>query len=111
MVLQTINHTEVPFSLVVESVEGRLRLLLRGELDLACCDLLDSVTGEDDEALREVLLDVTELDFIDTSGVRALAGVRTRNESRGRVVDITTPTPLVRRVVGLMGRTDLLPAV
>ena len=110
MVSQILTHAEVPFTVTSDSREGRLQLTLCGELDFACSDMLTRMIEEEDVALREVLLDVTDLDFIDTSGVRALAAVRSRNETQGRVVAMTSPTPLVRKVMTLMGRVDLLPA-
>ena len=110
MVSQIFTHAEVPFSLTTDAREGRLELILCGELDLACSDMLSRLAGEDDADVREVVLDVTDLDFIDTSGVRALADLRTRNEGLGRMVAMTAPSALVRKVMTLMGRVDLLPA-
>jgi anti-sigma B factor antagonist len=111
MVCQTVAHDEVPFSLVSDAHEGRLDLSLRGELDLACSDMLSRFPSQDHAGLHEVVVDATSLDFIDTAGVRALVEVRSRSEAGGRTFAVTNPTALVRRVVTLFGREDLLAPV
>ena len=111
MVSRSVAHEEVQFSYITDAREGRLDLALHGELDLACSDLLGNVTDEDGDDLSEVVVDIAALEFIDTAGVRALADMQSRNLLRGRSVEMVNPTALVRRVVTLYGREDLLPSV
>jgi anti-anti-sigma factor len=110
MASQNVTHEAVPFSYISDAREGRLNLSLHGELDLACSDLLSRLADEDDADLREVVVDVTDLEFIDTAGVRALAEVQSRNQLKGRTVEISESSSLVRRVIRLFGREDMLPA-
>ena len=82
---------------------------LRGELDLAGVPTLswalshvEGVTGD------RVVLDVSDLSFIDASGVRAVAQARARLRRRGAEVIVRHPQPPVRRAFGLCGFEDRL---
>jgi anti-sigma B factor antagonist len=108
MATRTVAHPEVPFSLVGAVQSGRLDFTLHGELDLATSDLLHELAGESEPDVRRVTLDITDLEFIDSIGVTALMDVRTRNQGLGRSVEMTNPTSLVRRVIGLLGREEIL---
>lgn len=111
MALHTISHDLVPFSLISDTHRGRLTMSLHGELDLACTDMLDDVTYESDDDIEDVVVDLADLDFTDTAGIRALVGVQSRNRERGRNVSLAAASGLVRRVFTLYGREDaLLPA-
>jgi anti-anti-sigma factor len=110
MARHTVRHEEVPFSLDSDAHEGRLDLSLHGELDLACTDLLARLGDDEGDDVREVVVDIADLEFIDTAGIRALADVQARNLNRGRTVAVNNPTSLVRKVITLFGRSDMLPA-
>lgn len=111
MALHTVSHHDVPFSWIADSRRGRLTLSLHGELDLACTDMLDMVSYENDLDINDVLVDLAELEFTDTAGIRALMGVKRRNLARGRQVSLTGPQHLVRRMFRLYGREDALQPV
>ena len=66
--------TDVPsFELAVDADEARVTFTPRGELDLATApELEDKVLGAIREAGRQVVLDLRELSFMDSSGVRVL---------------------------------------
>jgi anti-sigma B factor antagonist len=52
---------------------GRHRLVLDGELDLTSADRLTSAVGEIcSDGAKELVLDVTALSFIDSTGLRAI---------------------------------------
>lgn len=102
------EHADVPFVVVSDMADGHLALGLSGELDLACSDLLDSDGHEEDRSIHDVTVDIEHLEFIDTAGVRALIGVRERHQDRGRTVHLVRPADLVRKVVTLYGRGDVL---
>lgn len=102
------EHPDVPFVVVSDMTDGHLAVGLSGELDLACSDLLASDGHEGDTSIHDVTLDIEHLEFIDTAGVRALIGVRERHEDAGRTVHLVRPADLVRKVVDLYGRSDVL---
>jgi anti-anti-sigma factor len=107
---RSIQHPEVPFAASVSMTDDghHLTLDLTGELDLACTDLLERDGHEDDASIHDVVVDMAHLDFIDTAGVRALVEVKDRHLDRGRNVQVVNPVALVRKVVSLYGRGDLL---
>jgi anti-anti-sigma factor len=103
-----IHHQHVPFAVASDMRDGHLSLDLSGELDLACTDALERDGHEDDVSVSDVVVDMAHLEFIDTAGVRALFEVKNRHLDRGRTVQMVNPVKLVRKVVGLYGRSDLL---
>ncbi len=108
MALSTVSHNAVPFSMIADSRRRQLTLSLHGELDLACTDMLDQVTYEDDGDIDDVLVDLGDLEFTDTAGIRALVWMQRRNRERGRTVQLSAATSSVRRMFGLYGRADAL---
>ena len=106
--VRSVKNPHVPFAVVSDMQDGHLALDLSGELDLACTDALDHDGHEDDTSVSDVTVDRAHLEFIDTAGVRALIEVKNRHLDRGRTVQMVNPVRLVRKVVGLYGRNDLL---
>lgn len=70
------------FELVVLPGRGRTRVIARGELDLATAPEFQArLTAALEEG--DVLLDLSELSFIDSSGVAAMDAVLRERASRG----------------------------
>jgi anti-anti-sigma factor len=79
--------------------EGVIRVVLVGEFDLAGIDQFESVIASiEAQAASVIVVDLTELRFMDSSGLRALvlADRRARKANR-RLAIVPGPTP-VRRV-------------
>ena len=80
-------------------------ICLSGELDMVSVERVRSVvegalTAEDDR----IAFDVSELEFMDSSGIALLvSAART-----ARQVELRHPTPIVRRLIELTGLTELL---
>jgi len=80
-------------------------ICLSGELDMVSVERVRSVvegalTAEDDR----LAFDVSELQFMDSSGIALLvSAART-----ARQVELRHPTPIVRRLIELTGLTELL---
>jgi anti-anti-sigma regulatory factor len=62
------------------------------------------------KATRDVIVDLTELDFADPSLMIDLACVARRLRAQGRTLLLRDPQPHVRRLIELVG-LDRLPAV
>jgi len=75
-------------------------LWLTGEFDLAALDEFQTVVDAVLDAQREIVLDLSELTFLDSTGIRAILVVAGRV---GEGVIIRRPTPPVRRVLDLVG--------
>lgn len=84
---------------------GRLRVRLGGELDLAS---LPDVRPELDALLareeQPVLVDLEQLEFVDSSGVAVLVRIANRFPQ----VEACHATPAVRRVIEVLGLSNLL---
>jgi anti-anti-sigma factor len=98
------------------SISGRepaVELALAGELDLATVELLRRAL-EEIEARRPawLVIDLSELSFIDCSGVRALLEEHRRAQARGRpLLQIRSGPAPVQRVFRLTGLECALPFV
>jgi anti-anti-sigma factor len=89
-----------------ESVDadGAVRLALIGELDIAVADRVEDRLrqhGDDGGILR---VDLSELEFIDSSGVRAIVlGLRQARQA-GHALEVDRQvSPAVRRMIEIMG--------
>lgn len=94
-----------PFSV---EVEGRT-IRVGGELDLSTVPVLEGHLGGVLDGAGDVVLDVADLDFIDSSGVRVLLSLARRIQDRGRLV-IVNPPAQVRRVLDLV-HAEAFPAI
>jgi anti-anti-sigma factor len=85
---------------------------VRGELDLATCDLLMRVLTDalDSDTVRRVEVDLADLDFLDASGVSALLTVRGQAEAHGKSLGLRRVTGLPLRVLEITGVLDLFDA-
>jgi anti-anti-sigma factor len=84
-------------------------LVLRGEADLAAralvSDALSRVIGSH---TGDVVVDLAEVEFIDTAIVRVLADAQRFLDHHGRALTIRSPSRLATRVLNLFGLTDLV---
>lgn len=89
--------------------EGVVTITLRGELDLASVPALEERldTIERGEPER-IVIDLSGLSFIDSSGLRVLLLAGGRADERGHELLLTQPTEPVRRVLEMTGALDLL---
>ena len=79
-------------------------LFLTGELDVASASALEgAVDGALDGQGDELCLDLAGLDFMDSSGARAIMHAHDKSVSLGSRLVVLSPAPLVRRVLELMG--------
>jgi anti-anti-sigma factor len=86
--------------------DDRVRMLVQGEIDLAderpLVDEVDAVIGASGDVVVE--LDLGGVDFIDSSGVRALLLLRRAHGDRVRLGARSAP---VQRVLDIAGLADL----
>jgi anti-sigma B factor antagonist len=96
------------------SEHGRHRLLLTGELDLASAwNLVEAVSRACSEGAKEMVLDITPLDFIDSTGLRAILRSRSLCAESGCEMRIAPEAeqikPQVRRLFQVTGLVERLP--
>ncbi|MGZ4133173.1 MAG: STAS domain-containing protein [Actinomycetota bacterium] len=96
------------FAVMQGDEQGSLRLI--GELDVAEADaFIERASGEMPPD-GDLLLELDELTFIDSSGVRALVTIAGTLRSGHRLV-LQDPTPAVRRVFDLVGIGEAAAAI
>jgi anti-sigma B factor antagonist len=81
---------------------GRVILTLEGELDLATADLLErAMNGLEHEPM--VVLDLERLQFVDSTGLRAVLAALERCRKHGQEFAITPGPQQVQRLLGVTG--------
>jgi anti-sigma B factor antagonist len=101
------------FACDVDSVDGITVVTVHGELDLASAPTL---CGEIEATFRDpgarVLVDLTPLQFCDSTGLRALLGVVREARVHGVQLRIVAPTAAAAvRALELAGGAEFLPLV
>jgi anti-sigma B factor antagonist len=82
----------------------RALLTLRGELDLASAPLLQTEIDSSELASAAMLvLDLQELKFIDSTGLRVLLAANERSRERGQEFAVTRGSPQVQRLLSITG--------
>ena len=88
--------------------DDRVRMLVSGEIDLAderpLIDEVDAVVGSSEHVVVE--LDLAQVDFIDSSGLRALLLLR---RAHGDRVFLGARSAPVQRVLEIAGLAEMFP--
>jgi anti-anti-sigma factor len=96
-----------PFTAFAHLEGDRAIVMLNGELDMASITILidsiliDCLVGTT-FAVEEVVLDFAELDFIDGSGLHAIATVVQQVTAQGGSVSIRSPRPQIQRLLEIV---------
>jgi anti-sigma B factor antagonist len=86
--------------------DGLTVAVLRGELDVTDAAAVATELGMIASSGRVIIADLTGLEFIDSSGLAALAHVRRHARRRGGDMLLVAPQQWIRRILALTGRTD-----
>jgi anti-anti-sigma factor len=100
-----------PFALWIKPIgDGWIRVIVEGELALTSAGELEDVVDRALRADRSVLLDFSQLAFIDSFGLRAMATlVRTARET-GRELRLSADLPdHARRLMEIVGLLPFVP--
>ena len=84
------------------------RLVLRGELDVAAVSALSDAIGEILDAGGSITLDLHQVTFIDSTGLRTIIGAARDLEGRGPLV-LERPSPRVVEVLDIAGVVGKIP--
>ena len=90
-------------TLEVDRVDERDRTVLRltGELDASTVDILFEAV--EPAPAVELVLDLSDLAFVDSSGLRAFAAISEGRRGSGGEVEIVNPSPSVERIFEIVG--------
>jgi anti-sigma B factor antagonist len=88
----------------VRRAPDRAVLSLEGELDMATAELLQqAVEGADVQEAPMVVLDLQQLQFLDSTGLRSLLSVLERCRERRQEFAVTPGSQQVQRLLGVTG--------
>jgi anti-anti-sigma factor len=83
---------------------------LAGECDLHTGrQLRDILTSEVSRGAQRMILDLSGLGFMDSTGMQVLLSVRTVLNVRGGTLSLVTPQPVVARILQLTGADQYIP--
>jgi anti-anti-sigma factor len=88
----------------LRSEQDRVVLALHGELDLVGAPLLQSeIESAAVDAAPLLVLDLEDLQFIDSSGLRVILSAHERARERGQGFALTRGSPQVQRLLSIAG--------
>jgi anti-sigma B factor antagonist len=93
---------------LVDGPDGARCVKLAGEFDISGRELADEVLASAAEAPK-VVLDLSELEFIDSMGIHFVVTAHQTAEADGRELTIVRGGPAVDRIFRLVGLGDVLP--
>lgn len=100
------------YNLDIDRRAGSLCVRLAGEIDASVADEVRVALAEVTAAARRdggaMAFDLSELRFIDSSGIRALVQIALDGEPAGLRVTVVAVSDPVRRVFDIAGVSDLL---
>jgi anti-anti-sigma factor len=93
--------------------DGVAVIALRGELDIAATTALDDavLAAADEPATQGIVIDLSGLDFMDSSGLRAIAMAQQRLDGQGVRFALVRGGDPVHRVFEITRMTERLPWV
>src|SRR3954451_16236113 len=93
---------------VTASVGERRTLVVAGEVDLATVNQLETeATACLDDTPDVCEIDLSEVTFIDSSGLGALVRIRTLGHQRGKRIVLTNVPPSVDRPLAVTGLSEV----
>jgi len=93
----------------VAEEESERTIALSGELDLANADALEVELEEAMSGVAKVVIDMRELEFIDSTGIALLIGAMSRDGDSPRLSFVPSEFAAVTRVLELTGVTERMP--
>jgi anti-sigma B factor antagonist len=104
MASQESSGSEPLFRVAVTRSGAEAVVGLTGELDLASAPhLRDCLATLAEEGVTQIVLDLTDLDFVDSTGLSVLVMDFQRTRAEGGWTRIRNPTPSVTRVLEITG--------
>ena len=91
------------FSIDTVRDDGVVRVVVHGELDLSTAPVLDAALVAPEAAGARVTLDLSDMGFMDSSGLAVLIGARRRADDEGLDLTVSGPNDHVRKLLDLTG--------
>jgi anti-anti-sigma factor len=111
--LRVVPYEPVGFSIHTEVRGPGLLVVPRGELDIATAPELEQVVSPPVDAGGAVVIDLRELTFMDSTGVRLLVAAHARAGETGATLSVVAPEEgtAVARVLEVAGILEALDVV
>jgi anti-sigma B factor antagonist len=101
--------TDHPLDIEVRPNGTTVTLVLSGELDIASGPTLRACLESIDDGFRDIVLDLSDLTFLDSTGVGVIAEARRRLPNDLCQLSLHRPRGHVQRVIELTGLATVLP--
>lgn len=100
-------------ALLHEANGGALVLALRGEVDMATADVVKQAAARASgtDGYRCLVVDLSEVSFMDSSGLHAIADAHRAMQAAGGQVRVVNDSPSLARIFELIGLNRLLTIV
>jgi anti-sigma B factor antagonist len=89
--------------IAVAELEGELVLTLDGDIDMASCEQLNTAITEGRRMSRHLVLDVADVEFIDSSGLNVLVQHTTSITSTDGTLRLRNVPPQMLRLLTMTG--------
>jgi anti-sigma B factor antagonist len=97
-------------SVTSQFVGRRAVITVRGEIDIATIDTVaGSVNGALGDGAAELWIDLSQTEFMDSSGIHLMIDTARRLAAQNRRVAIICPQGRIRRVLDISGAANVLP--
>lgn len=102
---------DAPFALRLEPMEGGwVRVRVEGELALTSSSMLERAVETELLAHSHVLLDFSQIEFIDSAGLRAMTSLVRTARAKGRQLRLSSDLPAhARRLMEIVGLLPFVP--
>lgn len=102
--MRRMADTPGPFRCELQPLPGSVQISVHGELDMATApELVSMLAGVYSADLREIVLDLRRLTFVDSTGLRCFLDARRSTHERGIELALIAGPPSVQRVFELAG--------
>jgi anti-anti-sigma factor len=96
-------------SFFLEGMDGCMVVFAVGEIDLATAPLMREVMAEAVESRRHLIVDLSGVSFLDSTGLSVLLRTRQRIEATHKSMSLAGPTGLVARVISITRIDEAIP--
>ena len=104
-----ISDDAAVWSVQVEQAGNGTVLRVEGDLDLETAPLLIADAEPHLAVAGNLVIDLSHLDFIDSSGLSALIRLHKQRSAAGRKFEIISPSPSVAKAFQITGLDQVLP--
>ncbi len=80
-------------------------IVVHGDIDIAGGPILDAVILSR-ESIQQIVIDLADVSFIDSSGLRSLLGASRRAQTRNSTVKLRSVGPEITRLLQITGTSD-----